>query len=139
MKRSALELLQTGPTPSTAACRERWRDARRFQAKAQKALAWTDMSFVEWLLLEALAELVQETGDAVSQQAVAARAGVSKVVASYWMSDMEQDCLLDRGLGEDTRSYLLLLSEEGIEALERCREALSQAGLTDDGLAAAAG
>ncbi len=96
------------------------------------------MSFVEWLLLEALAELVKETGDAVSQQAVAARAGVSKVVASYWMSDMEQDCLLDRGLGEDTRSYLLLLSEEGIEALQRCREALSQAGLTDEGLTATA-
>ena len=96
------------------------------------------MSFVEWLLLEALAELVKETGDAVSQQAVATRAGVSKVVASYWMSDMEEDCLLDRGLGEDSRSYLLLLSEEGVEALQRCRVALSKAGLTDDGLPAAA-
>ena len=96
------------------------------------------MSFSEWLLLEALDELVRETGDAVSQQAVTARTGVSKVMASYWMTKMEQDCLLDRGLGEDTRSYLLLLSEEGVEALVRCREASRAAGLTDDGLAATA-
>lgn len=138
MKRPAFVLRHSEPTPSTTACRERWRDARRYQAKAQKALAGTDISFVEWLLLEALAELVRETGDAVSQQAVAARAGVSPVVASYWMSDMEEDCLLDRGLGEDTRSYLLLLSEDGVEALQRCREALNEAGLTDEGLSAAA-
>lgn len=131
MSRQAAAAEHVEATPLTSVRRERWRAARRFQVAAKRALAKTDMSFSEWLLLEALDELVRETGDAVSQQAVAARAGVSKVMASYWMTKLEQDCLLDRGLGEDTRSYLLLLSEEGAEALARCREALGRAGLTD--------
>jgi len=137
MSRQLAATLRTEASANTSVRRERWRAARGYQVAAKRALARAEISFIEWLLLEALDELVRETGDAVSQQAVAKRAGVSEVVASYWMTKLEQDCLLDRGLGEDTRSYLLLLSEEGVAALVRCREALILAGLTDDELEAA--
>jgi DNA-binding MarR family transcriptional regulator len=89
------------------------------------------LTFHTWLLLEALHELWAETGEPVSQQAVAERAGVSKALASYWMLRMVEDCFIDRGLGEDARSYLILILEDGAEVLAHSRQVLRSAGLTD--------
>ena len=77
-------------TGRTAAARKRWRDARAFQADVQVTLSELRVQFMEWLLLETVCELCDETGDAVSQNMVAERAGLTRQVASYWLIVMSE-------------------------------------------------
>jgi hypothetical protein len=116
------------PRP-TAAFRARWRDVRHQQLEMHSALAGEGMRFVAWLVLESLFELIQETGDSVSQAMVAERAGLSKVVTSHWLIRMEMDELLDRGVGEDERTNSVLITILGEEVLERCSACLAAVGL----------
>lgn len=113
----------------TAQLRQRWRDARQFQTRAQNALK--GYAFFEWLLLEALQELLDETGDAVSQIQIAERAGLTKMLTSYWMSDMADRGLVDRGPALDGRSYRIIMSTLGTRVLGECSERLAAAGLRD--------
>ena len=113
----------------TAQLRQRWRQSRQFQTRAQKALG--GYAFFEWLLLEALQELLDETGDAVSQIQVAERAGLTKMLTSYWMSDMAERGLVDRGPALDGRSYRIIMGELGKRVLAQCSDRLAAAGLSD--------
>ena len=72
------------PRPSARA-RRLWREAREFQSNAQRLFKGPTVTFVEWLLLETLQELVEERSEAVSQAEVARRSGLSERVVSYWM------------------------------------------------------
>lgn len=118
------------PRP-TAATRARWRQVKREQLEMKRALAREGMRFVEWLVLESRFELLQETGDCVSQVMIAERAGLSAMVTSHWLIRMERADLLDRGVGEGERSYRVLTSTLGEEVLERCSACLAAAGLND--------
>jgi DNA-binding IclR family transcriptional regulator len=81
------------------------------------------------LLLESLAELIAEQRDAVSQVAVAQRAGLSRMVASYWMTLMSEDGLVDRGPDGDGRTYRIWMTEFGARTLRQCNDRLEARGL----------
>jgi DNA-binding MarR family transcriptional regulator len=120
------------PTPAprpTAGWRAAWREARRFQIDAQKAIG--RHAFYEWLLLETLQELLDETGDAVSQVEIAKRAGITKMMTSYWMTWMDEHGLVDRAPSFDGRAYRILFGERGREVLRVCNERLEAAGIRD--------
>jgi hypothetical protein len=114
----------------SAAARKRWRDARAFQADVQTVLAGFAIQFMEWLLLETLHELIDETGDAVSQSAIAERAGLTRKVASYWLILMSETALVDRGPCSEGTAWRVLLTDLGERTLLTCNERLEQAGLT---------
>lgn len=97
----------------------------------KRALGGEGMRLVEWLVLESLFELIQETGDCVSQAMIAERAGLSEMVTSHWLIRMEMNDLLDRGVGEDERTNRVLTTALGEEVLERCSARLAAAGLND--------
>jgi DNA-binding MarR family transcriptional regulator len=88
-------------------------------------------AFFEWLILETLQELLDETGDAVSQIEIARRAGLSKTKASHWMFWMEEHGLIDRGPSSDGRAYRIWLGGRGEELLRICNERLEAAGIHD--------
>jgi DNA-binding MarR family transcriptional regulator len=90
----------------------------------QKELAKESVPFVEWLLLETLAELIAEKQDAVQQGAVAERAGLSRMVASYRMILMSEIGLVDRGPDADGRAYRIWMTEAGAETLRACNDRL---------------
>jgi hypothetical protein len=123
--RDALGRLIPEPRP-TSAVRARWRAARHFQVAAQHALG---MPFIEWLLLETLAELVDEANGPVSQAAVAERAGLSEKITSYWMVMLDELGFVDRGPDADGRAYRVLLSRGGEDALARANLRLLRSGL----------
>lgn len=117
--------------PSTAAARARWRQAREFEARARLVLALQKMEFIEWLLLQTLSELEQQDWEGVKQNEIARRTGVSRQLVSYWMIALDERGLVDRGPGEDPRSWGVLISERGEELLQACNERLAAAGLTE--------
>lgn len=107
--RDALGRIIPEPRP-TSEVRARWRAARRFQVAAQHALG---MPFIEWLLLETLAELVDEANGPVSQAAVAERAGLSDKITSYWMVMLDELGFVDRGPDADGRAYRVIAEPRG--------------------------
>ena len=115
---------------ATARARKRWRDARTFQVDVQGALTRECVQFMEWLLLETVQEMVDETRGPVSQSAVADRAGLTRQVASYWFTTMSEDALIDRAPEGDGRAWGLLLTDLGERTLLTCNERLEAAGLT---------
>lgn len=114
----------------SAAARRRWRDARAFQADVRKTLARQRVSFMEWLVLETLRELCDETGGPVSQNLVADRAGLTRQVASYWMIVMSETDLVDRGPSATGHAWRVILTDLGERTLRACNERLEEAGLT---------
>ena len=127
--RAILVPLGENARPS-AATRKRWRDARAFQADVQAALSKQRVSFMEWLLLETVHELCDETGDAVSQNLVADRAGLTRQVASYWMIVMSETGLVDRGPSATGHAWRVILTDLGERTLQACNDRLEEAGLT---------
>lgn len=87
-------------------------------------------TFVEWLLLETLQELIDERGDAVSQADIARRSGLSERVVSYWMLLMSDLGLVDRGPDSDGRAWRVLITDLGRLMVQVCNERLEAAGLT---------
>lgn len=119
------------PTPRPSArVRQQWRDARIFQQSAQRSFKESTTTFVEWLLLETLQELIDERGDAVSQADVARRSGLSERVVSHWMLLMSDMGFVDRGPDADGRAWRVLLTELGERTIQVCNERLEAAGLT---------
>jgi DNA-binding MarR family transcriptional regulator len=88
------------------------------------------VTFIEWLLLETLAELIDERNDAVSQAEVARRAGFSERVVSYWMIMMSELGAVDRGPDTDGRAWRVILTEAGSRTLQGCNQLLEEAALS---------
>ena len=107
----------------SAKARAKWRAARRFQQATQRAVG---MKFVEWLLLETLAELTEEKAGPVSQVAIAERSGISDKLTSYWMTSLHEIGFVDRGPDEDGRAYDVRLTANGHELLSSSNERLAQ-------------
>jgi DNA-binding MarR family transcriptional regulator len=82
-----------------------------------------------WLVLETLYELLEHTGDAVSQAVVAERAGMTKMVVSYWMSLMADEGYVSREPDSDGRAYRVITTTFGDETLAMCNERLAALGL----------
>ena len=114
--------------PSTAP-RKRWRDARAFEAGVQLVLVSERVPFTMWLMLETLQELQDETHDAVSQNALAERAGLRRQIVSYWLIVMSEDALVDRGPHPDGRAWRVILTDLGERTLVACNARLAAAGL----------
>ena len=117
-------------TGRTAAARKRWREARAFQADVRVALSEQRVEFMEWLLLETVRELCDETCGAVSQNMVAERAGLTRQVVSYWLIVMSETALVDRGPSALGVAWRVILTELGERTLQACNERLEEAGLT---------
>jgi DNA-binding MarR family transcriptional regulator len=109
--------------------RKRWRDARLYQTKVQEALRHFRIPFAMWLLLETLYDLLQHTGDAVSQAVVAEQAGLTKHVVSYWMGIMSEEGYVSREPDDDGRAYRVITTAFGDETLAMCNERLEERGL----------
>jgi DNA-binding MarR family transcriptional regulator len=119
------------PAPRTSAKqRQLWRQARQFRERADHVLSEHKVTFIEWLLLETLEELIDERNDAVSQVDVARRSGLSERVVSYWMAVMSQVGAIDRGPTADGRAWRVLLTTGGQAVLRECNHVLEEAGLS---------
>jgi len=96
---------------------ELWRAAMRWRREAETELRSLGLTLTQWLVLDAAQQLVQESGDAVNQNAVALRSELDKMTISQVMRTLESRGLVDRGADATGRAYRILLTPRGKQAV----------------------
>ncbi len=94
-----------------------WLLAVAWRRRAAAACARVGLSFMEWLVIDALRELYQELGDAVSQSAVATAPGLRRGNVSDMMPALERKRLVSRGPSASGVALRLFLTEEAEQLL----------------------
>jgi DNA-binding MarR family transcriptional regulator len=92
----------------------RWKSAMRWRRAVERALAGTGLTFTQWLMLDALRELIAETRDAAIQNEIAARVELDRATISLVMCTLERKGLVDRApdiTGRALRIWLTLRAE----------------------------
>ena len=90
----------------------------RWRRQVEALLAGIEISFTQWLVLDALQGLIAETEDAVSQNDVARRLELDRMTISLVMRALERKQLVSRGIDITGRAWRVLLTTEA-EALLR--------------------
>ncbi len=92
-----------------------WRSAMAWQRAVEAALGPSGLTHTQYLVLATVEQLMHEIQDAVSQQAIARRAGVDPVTTSRVLRALELRGLCSRGpCGVDTRELRVGISGEGL-------------------------
>ena len=91
----------------------RWRSVMRWRRAVQRVLAPFHMTFTQWLVLDTTVQLIEEKGDAVSQNEVAARLEMSKMTVSHAMTTLANKGLVDRGPDMHMPAWRIFVFEAG--------------------------
>ena len=126
-----------GPTPgprvgSLELQKAQWLLSARWRKEVARECAKAGLTFTEWLVIDALRELYQELGDAVSQSAVAARAGLRPGNISDSVPALEAKQLISRGPSASGKALRVFPTEEAeqvLNALHPRLEAVSRSTL----------
>jgi DNA-binding MarR family transcriptional regulator len=84
-----------------------------WRRSVDRALSPLKITTAEWLLLEATRELIRTTRDAVSQNDIAASAGVDRTTVSRLMKVLERKGFVSRGPDLSARGYRIWLHGKG--------------------------
>jgi DNA-binding MarR family transcriptional regulator len=90
----------------------------RWRRQAEAELRPLGLTLTQWMVLESTQQLIQETGDAVNQSAVAARVELDKMTTSQVMRTLESRGLVDRGPDMTGRAYRILVTSKGRQAVQ---------------------
>jgi DNA-binding MarR family transcriptional regulator len=105
-----------------------WRDAMAWGRRVNRALRGSGLTHTQVLVLSALDSASKREGDAVTQSAVAAEAGLDKATVSAVVRTLEVRGLVDRGAGSgDARAWRVILTEKGSRVLASALQLVEQA------------
>jgi DNA-binding MarR family transcriptional regulator len=97
-----------------------WRAAIRWPRAVEVALAEVELTFSEYLVLQAAALAIQSSVDAVPQTAIAELSGFDQATTSKQVKKLEARGLLDRSIdGVDGRRWRVLVTGRGLKVLRR--------------------
>jgi DNA-binding MarR family transcriptional regulator len=99
--------------PLMGALKAQWWRAMRWRAAVESSLAGTGLTFTQWLVLDALSDLIRESDDAVNQNEVAARVALSRASVSLVMRALERRWLVSRGPDLTGRAWRIFLTDTG--------------------------
>jgi DNA-binding MarR family transcriptional regulator len=97
---------------STRSGKVLWREAQRWRRRVEGALLASGLTFREWLVLDAIRFLVQETGDAINQNQIAALLELDRRAISDLMKLLEKKWLVSRGPAMNCRDWRVFISED---------------------------
>jgi DNA-binding MarR family transcriptional regulator len=92
---------------------ELWRLAKRWRRRADAELSPLGLTLMHWWILEATRMLILDTGDAVSQAAVALRMDVDKMTLSHAMLALQRRGFVDRGPDMTGAAYRIVVTSSG--------------------------
>jgi DNA-binding MarR family transcriptional regulator len=105
---------------------ELWRAAMRWRRRAERTLTAFDLTITQWFVLLATQVVVQETGDATTQNAVAEWAELDRATVSTVMRVLEQKGLVDRGPHAERIAYRLWVTPRGVRILSGASSAVAE-------------
>ncbi len=112
------------PATATEARKARWFAAMRWRRQVEAVLAGVGITFTQWLVLDALRELIAELADAVSQNDVARRLELDRVTVSGVMRALERKGLVSRGIDITGRAWRVFLNAEADALLREFASAI---------------
>ena len=92
---------------------ELWRLARRWRRRADAELSPLGLTLMQWWILDETRTLILDTGDAVSQGAVALRMDVDKMTLSHAMLALQRRGFVDRGPDMTGAAYRIIVTASG--------------------------
>ena len=113
---SRLELART-----VADARAAYLAAWRWRREVETRLRVFELTFTQWLVLDATASAISQLGDddhAVSQSEVAETCELDAMTVSQVMGTLAARGLVDRGISAAGRSYRIMLTDKGRRALQ---------------------
>ena len=99
--------------------RARWLSVMRWRRAVQRVLKPHRLNFTQWLVLDTTHRLIEEKGDAVSQNEVAARLEMSKMTVSHAMTALADKSLVSRGPDMHMPAWRIFVFDAGKEMLRR--------------------
>jgi DNA-binding MarR family transcriptional regulator len=115
----------------TARGRARWLAAMRWRRALEVVLTPVGLTFTQWLVLEAIRELIDEAEDAVSQNQIAARLELDRTTISQVMRTLERKGLVDRGIDLTGRAWRVFLNDKAMRLLVGAAHAIESASSSD--------
>lgn len=115
---------------ATEVCKARWFAAMCWRRQLEAVLAGVGITFTEWLVLDALRELIAERDDAVSQNDVARRLELNRMTVSGVMRGLERKGLVSRGIDMSGRAWRVFLNAKADVLLREIAPALEAASAT---------
>jgi DNA-binding MarR family transcriptional regulator len=104
---------------------ESWKAAMRWRREVERELAAVGLTFIQWLVLDAAAALVDERRDAVSQLDIGRRVELDKATISDVMTRLVMRGLVDRDIDDKGICYRIYITDSGELALEQGRDRIS--------------
>jgi DNA-binding MarR family transcriptional regulator len=89
----------------------------RWRRAVEEALTGTGLTFTQWLVLDAVQELIAETDDAVIHNEVAARLELDRGTISLVMRTLERKQLVDRAPDITGRAWRVWLTDRAVSVL----------------------
>jgi DNA-binding MarR family transcriptional regulator len=102
-------------------------DGGAVAARGERALGGTGLTFTQWLVLDALDELIAETDETATQTEVAARLELDHGTISLVMRALADRALVDRGPDFSGRALRVLLTSRSERLLRECAGAVELA------------
>src|SRR4051812_31579185 len=75
-----------------------WLAAMRWRRAVERVTSEVGLTFTQWLVLDSIRELFEETGDASVQNEIAARTELDRSTISQVLRALESKGLVDRGI-----------------------------------------
>jgi DNA-binding MarR family transcriptional regulator len=104
-----------------------WLAAMRWRRAVERVTSQAGLTFTQWLVLDAIRELFQETGDASIQNEIAVRAELDRATISVVMRNLERKGLVDRGIDMIGTALRAFLTQRAVSMLDELRPRISAA------------
>ncbi|MET0793075.1 MAG: MarR family transcriptional regulator [Polyangiaceae bacterium] len=106
-----------------------WLKAARWRRKVEAALAPSGATFPQWLVLEAIRELHEETDEDPIQNEIARRVELDRANVSRVIQELERKGLLSRGVDRHFAAWSVTLNERAEALLRDCRQRIDELSL----------
>jgi DNA-binding MarR family transcriptional regulator len=128
VRRSGRAAGSPSPGGVTAKARDLYLSAWRWRRLVEGALKSVELTFTQWLVLQATSDLIRESKNAVNQNAVATRTGLDRMTVSQVMTTLAKLGHVDRGPDAVGRGYRIFVTASGRKALAQSKQRVDAAG-----------
>lgn len=115
---------------ATEVRKSEWLTAMRWRRQIQRVVVGAGLTFTQWLVLDSVRRLIEETQDAVIQSEIAARLELDRATISQVIQRLEERGLVSRGEDIAYIAWRVFLTEPAERLLRELEARLEAASST---------